>query len=58
MRLIMFWRIVGKYGLNFSHIIPTFNDPGEEDLKILWEKEKMLFTIIFSFSHSTRIFIL
>ena len=32
-------------------IIPPFNDPNEEGLKTLWEKEKMLVTSIFSFSH-------
>ena len=32
--------------------IPTFNDPMQEDFwKTLWEKEKMLVTSIFSFSH-------
>ena len=40
--------------LNLYHTIPSFNDPVEKPkspLKTLWEKEKMLVTNIFSFSH-------
>ena len=34
------------------HTIPTFNDPEKEKkMTTLWEKEKMLVTSIFSFSH-------
>ena len=38
--------------LNLYHKIPTFNNPEKENLKTLWEKEKMLVTSIFSFSHN------
>ena len=35
------------------HTMPTHNDPAERGLlKIFWEKEKMLVTSIFSFSHN------
>ena len=37
----------------FTTQIPTFNEPQKIDLlKTLWEKEKMLVTSIFSFSHN------
>ena len=37
----------------FCQTILTLNDPEEEDFrKTLWEKEKMLVTSIFSFSHN------
>ena len=36
---------------NFVNSLATFNDP-QSLLKILWEKEKMLVTSIFSFSHN------
>ena len=40
-------------GLTLYHTIPTFNDPQERYLlKTWWEKEKMLVTSIFSFSHN------
>ena len=39
--------------LSYPHTIPTFNDPEKEGfLKTLWEKDKMLVTSIFSFSHN------
>ena len=39
--------------LTLYYTIPTFNDPLEGSLlKTLWEKEKMLVTSIFSFSHN------
>ena len=39
--------------LTLYHTIPTFNDPDKRSLlKTLWEKEKMLVTSIFSFSHN------
>ena len=38
--------------LPLSHTILNFNDPSEDSFwKTLWEKEKMLVTSIFSFSH-------
>ena len=49
-------KITGLFakGLTPYHtLIPTFNDPRESSLlKILWEKEKMLVTSIFCFSHN------
>ena len=40
-------------GLTLYHTFKTFNDPEKEAfLKTLWEKEKMLVTSIFSFSHN------
>ena len=42
-----------KWGLTLYHIIPTFNDP-DKLLKTLQEKEKMLVTSIFSFSHNVN----
>ena len=37
-------------------MIPTFNDPAQETLlKTLWNKKKMLFTIIFSFSNHPNV---
>ena len=38
--------------LTFQPTIPGFNDPKEKAFKTLWEKEKMLVTSIFSFSHT------
>ena len=39
--------------LTLYDIIPTFKDPCKrKPLKTLWEKEKMLVTSIFSFSHN------
>ena len=41
------------WNLTPYHTIPTFNDPEKESLfKTLWEKEKMLVTSIFYFSHN------
>ena len=41
------------YSLTLYHKIATFNDPKERSLlKTLWEKENMLVTSIFSFSHN------
>ena len=37
--------------LTLHHTIPAFNTSGKELLKTLWEKEKMLVTSIFSYSH-------
>ena len=40
-------------GLTLYHTIPTFNDfETGRLLKTLWEKEKMMVTSIFSFSHN------
>ena len=39
-------------GLILYHTIPTFNDFNRGLLKTLWEKEKMLVTSNFSFSHN------
>ena len=45
--------LVSGNGLNLYHTNLTFNDPVERSLlKTLWEKEKMLVTGIFSFSHN------
>ena len=40
------------YSLTLSQTSPGFYTRWVDDLKILWEKEKMLLTNIFSFSHS------
>ena len=49
----MAWReYCREYWLTLYHIILTFNNLEKEVLKTLWEKEKMLVTSIFSFSHS------
>ena len=37
--------------LTLYHTILTFNDPEKEDLKTLQEKENVLVTDMFSFSH-------
>ena len=42
----------GKFLLTLYHTLHTFNDPKEEGFGKDWEKEKMLETSIFSFSHS------
>ena len=44
--------LYNKLVLTIYHTIPTFNNPKRSLLNTLWEKEKMLVTIIFSFSHS------
>ena len=39
--------------INFNHTILEFNDPKDKKfLTTSWEKEKMLVTSIFSFSHN------
>ena len=39
--------------LTLYHTIPSFNNPEEKAFgKTLWEKEKMLATIIFAFTHN------
>ena len=46
-------RIKKTVGLTLYHTIPAFKDPKKRKLlKTLWEKEKMLVTSIFSFSHN------
>ena len=45
------WRSRIRTFLTLSETIPSFYGSRREDLKILWEKEKMLVTSIFSFSH-------
>ena len=44
----------GEISLTLYHTIPTLNNPKKKKiaLKTLWEKEKMLVTSIFSFSHN------
>ena len=42
-----------QQNLTLYHTTATFNNPEKEALiKTLWEKEKMLVTSIFSFSHN------
>ena len=50
--LSLFTFVLPLYQLTLYHTILTFDDPENELLKKLWEKEKMLVTSIFSFLQS------
>ena len=51
---ILAWFACTKHKLTLYHAIPSLNDPEIESIimQMLWEKEKMLLTSIFSFSHN------